>query len=198
MIKKEPLSPYGSEFSWGKSTDCDPNGYTSSSPGSSTSQYQDDVKSSKKSTKNKQIWLDLPYTRDDLINTQIEEFNNIIAKLDPLQQHIAKDIRRKGKNKLAARNCRKRKIDAIDQLGSGVSTLESQRQQLLDEKLQLQLERDEIVRKTEYLYEHIFKHLRDERGVPYNREQYALTYTTDGSVYLVPKQAPTTEEIGSR
>lgn len=197
-IKKEPLSPYGSEFSWGKSTDCDPSGYSSNSPGSSSGQYPDDVKSSKKSRQNKQIWLDLPYTKDDLINAEIEGFNDIIAKLDPLQQHIAKDIRRKGKNKLAARNCRKRKIDAIDQLGSGVNTLESQRQQLLDERLQLQLQKEEIARKTDYLYEHIFKHLRDERGVPYSREQYALTYTTDGSVYLVPKQAPITEEIGSR
>jgi len=133
-----------------------------------------------------------------MISSKIEDFNEIITQLDPLRQHVAKEIRRKGKNKLAARNCRKRKIDAIDRLDVGVGELEREKQFLLDERLQLQLEREEIVRKTQFLYEHIFKNLRDERGLPYSQDNYALTYTADGSVYLVRTKSKDVESIKSR
>ena len=200
-VKNEPVSPSTeSDFSTlSHSSDFEGNGYASSSSSSFDSSQNGEGKREKLArTQNKRIWLDLPYTKDDIINTKIEDFNNIIIQLDPLRQHVAKEIRRKGKNKLAARNCRKRKIDAIDTLGDGVNELERQKQLLLDERLQLELERDEIVRKTEFLYEHIFKNLRDERGIPYSKENFSLTYTADGAVYLVPNKNQDTEKIGSR
>ncbi len=133
------------------------------------------------------VWSNLPYTREDIIHMDIDEFNNVISALDPLQQHIGKDIRRRGKNKIAARNCRKRKVEAIDQLETVVDQTDKERKALLNERAMLLEETADIVRKTAYLYEHIFKNLRDERGQPYSNDKFALTYTGDGSVYLVPK-----------
>ena len=202
-LKNEPVSP-SSESDCSTQNQLSPSSdyeYTDNvSSGSSSfdlvqadegkKQFPDDQK--------QKIWLDLPYTKHDMISSKIEDFNEIITQLDPLRQHVAKEIRRKGKNKLAARNCRKRKIDAIDRLDVGVGELEREKQFLLDERLQLQLEREEIVRKTQFLYEHIFKNLRDERGLPYSQDNYALTYTADGSVYLVRTKSKDVESIKSR
>ena len=200
-VKNEPVSPMSESdcSTQGHSSDFEYNGDASSS-GSSFDVLQTDHGKKQKfaDDQKQQIWLDLPYTKFDMINTKIEEFNDIITQLEPLRQHVAKEIRRKGKNKLAARNCRKRKMDAIDHLDVGVSDLEKQRQLLLDERLQLELEREEIVRKTEFLYEHIFKNLRDERGLPYSKENFVLTYTADGAVYLVPTTNQNSESIKSR
>lgn len=197
-VKKEPISPSDSSLA-SHSNDYEFEGYGSSSSSSlDASQSETRNRETIGKNKKKQIWLDLPYTKDDIISSKIEDFNSIVSLLDPLRQHVAKEIRRKGKNKLAARNCRKRKIDAIDTLGSGVNELEKQRQLLLDERLQLELEREEILRKTEFLYEHIFKNLRDERGLPYSKDHYSLTYTADGSVYLVPKTHTDTDRVPLR
>lgn len=196
--KKEPSSPTSQNDYLLNGNDFDCEGYASSSSSFDSSQNEQKGGGSVRKGPSKQIWLDLPYTKDDIINSKIEDFNDIITLLEPLRQHVAKEIRRKGKNKLAARNCRKRKIDAIDSLGVGVNELEQQKQMLLDERLQIQLERDEIVRKTEFLYEHIFKNLRDERGRPYSKDNFALTYTADGTVYLVPKTNAEVDRIGSR
>ena len=132
------------------------------------------------------VWSDLPYTEDDLINMSVEKFNTILQSFDAARQMVAKDLRRKGKNKLAARNCRKRKLEAIDILDSSVGTMEQQREALLKESSHLQEETEQIRRKTEYLYNHIFSSLRDENGLPYSSSEYSLQYTSDGSVYLVP------------
>ena len=200
-VKSEPVSPSSESDCSTKSlsSDLDYIGDASSSSSSSDLLQTNEGKRQKFEDDQKQkIWLDLPYTKLDMINTKIEDFNDIITQLDPLRQHVAKEIRRKGKNKLAARNCRKRKVDAIDKLDVGVNELERQKQLLLDERLQLELEREEIVRKTEFLYEHIFKNLRDERGIPYSKDNFALTYTADGAVYLVPTKNQDSESIKSR
>ena len=39
---------------------------------------------------------------------------------NPFQVKLCRDIRRRGKNKVAAQNCRKRKLDTIEELQSQV------------------------------------------------------------------------------
>lgn len=132
------------------------------------------------------LWNDFPYTSNQLVEMPVEKFNEIIKQLDEIRQHIAKDERRKGKNKLAARNCRKRKMDIIDDLDQGVSGLEQKRHDLLNERKKILEETMEIKRKTEWLNNYIFEYLRDSNGLPYSQTDFSLQYTTNGNVYVVP------------
>lgn len=132
------------------------------------------------------LWPDFPYTADQIINMPVEKFNEIIKTLDEIRQHVAKDVRRKGKNKLAARNCRKRKMDIIDNLDNGISHMELQRQKLFAERQRIIDETRQIQQKTEWLNNYIFEHLRDDNGMPYSTNDFSLQYTADGNVYLVP------------
>jgi len=140
----------------------------------------------KQKQKSNVLWSDFPYTAIDLVEMPVEKFNEIIKQLDEIRQHVAKDERRKGKNKLAARNCRKRKMDVIDSLDTGVSVLEQQRLDLLKEREQVLEETRQIKVKTEWLNNYIFEHLRDSNGVPYDTRDFSLKYTSDGNVYVVP------------
>ena len=132
------------------------------------------------------VWPDFPYTSDELVDMTVETFNEIIERLSEIKKHVARDIRRKGKNKEAARNCRKRKMDVIDNLDIGVGTLEQQRIRLLEERQKLIEETQQIRKGTEWLNSYIFEHLRDANGSPYSSSEYSLQYTSDGNVYLVP------------
>ena len=48
----------------------------------------------------------------------MDEFNDLLSKndLSEEQLNICRDIRRRGKNKVAAQNCRQRKIEQIEEL----------------------------------------------------------------------------------
>ena len=48
----------------------------------------------------------------------MDEFNDLLSKneLSEDQLNVCRDIRRRGKNKVAAQNCRQRKIEQIDEL----------------------------------------------------------------------------------
>jgi hypothetical protein len=60
-----------------------------------------------------------------IVESSADEFNDIVStfRLSSEQLSIVKDIRRRGKNKVAAQICRKRKIDSIDSLKEDVESL---------------------------------------------------------------------------
>ena len=66
--------------------------------------------------------MKLPFRALDIINSPVDSFNELLTRLrlSPEQIKVCHDIRRRGKNKVAARNCRKRKMDTIDELQSQV------------------------------------------------------------------------------
>jgi len=63
------------------------------------------------------------------------------------QLMLCRDIRRRGKNKVAAQNCRKRKMDLISQLEDQVNKARRQKQSLLAEREELYRLRDEWTHK---------------------------------------------------
>ncbi|XP_065176331.1 uncharacterized protein LOC135806113 [Sycon ciliatum] len=65
----------------------------------------------------------------------VQELNKLMqqAGLSDADSSLVRDIRRRGKNKVAARNCRKRKIENIEKLEGEVDFLNSKRESLLDE-----------------------------------------------------------------
>merc|ERR1719397_1396425 len=56
--------------------------------------------------------------KQDIVDPPMDEFNDMLSKedLSEEQLNICRDIRRRGKNKVAAQNCRKRKLEQIDEL----------------------------------------------------------------------------------
>ncbi|KAK7122545.1 hypothetical protein R3I94_019602 [Phoxinus phoxinus] len=136
--------------------------------------------------------MDIPFSNEKIINLPVEEFNELLAKhhLNEDQLALIRDIRRRGKNKMAAQNCRKRKLDTILNLEQGVQDLQREKAQLLKEKM----EYDKCIRQTKQkvqsLSRELFAQLRNEEGRPYSASEYCLQYGPDG-VLLMPRNMTT-------
>merc|ERR1712014_360778 len=68
----------------------------------------------------------------DIVNPPMDEFNDMLSKEDLTEEqlNICRDIRRRGKNKVAAQNCRKRKLEQIDELQKKVDEAKKRQSQL--------------------------------------------------------------------
>ncbi|GCB67293.1 endoplasmic reticulum membrane sensor NFE2L1b isoform X1 [Scyliorhinus torazame] len=133
--------------------------------------------------------LKIPLSNDKIINSPVDEFNELLSKyqLTDAQLTLIRDIRRRGKNKLAAQNCRKRKLDTILNLDHDVDHLKKQKARLLKEKVEFVKSLRQMKQKLQELYQQVFDRLRDEEGRPYCPSQYSLQYTNDGSVLVMPR-----------
>ncbi|NXV38950.1 NFE2 factor, partial [Rissa tridactyla] len=75
----------------------------------------------------------LPIGPDALVNLPVEDFNAALgrARLSGPELALARDIRRRGKNKVAAQKCRRRKLEAIAGLQAELGRLGRERERLL-------------------------------------------------------------------
>lgn len=89
----------------------------------------------------------------------MDEFNERLSKYDlsETQLSLIRDIRRRGKNKVAAQNCRKRKLDQILSLADEVEEVRKRKERLMKEQEQALAERKRIIKKFSDLYKHIFQ-----------------------------------------
>lgn len=133
--------------------------------------------------------LNVPITVDDIINLPMDEFNERLSKYDlsETQLSLIRDIRRRGKNKVAAQNCRKRKLDQILSLADEVKDIRDRKLRMLSEQDFILAERQRIKDKYQQLYRHVFQNLRDPDGNPYSPYQYSLQTSADGSILIVPR-----------
>jgi len=67
--------------------------------------------------------------KQDIVDPPMDEFNDMLSKEDLTEEqlNICRDIRRRGKNKVAAQNCRKRKLEQIDELQKKVDEAKGRR-----------------------------------------------------------------------
>ncbi|KAM3859503.1 endoplasmic reticulum membrane sensor NFE2L1b [Diretmus argenteus] len=140
--------------------------------------------------------MKIPFSNDKIINLPVEEFNELLAKhhLSEAQLALIRDIRRRGKNKMAAQNCRKRKLDTILNLEQGVHDLRRDKARLLKEKMEFIRSIRQMKQKMQSLYQEVFTQLRDEEGRPYPPNEYSLQYSADGSVLIMPRSVTTVEQ----
>lgn len=129
----------------------------------------------------------------------MDEFNERLSKYDLSENQLSliRDIRRRGKNKVAAQNCRKRKLDQIVSLADEVKDMKMRKERFLREREMLLTERRRIKDKFAALYRHVFTNLRDNDGNPYSSYQYSLQQSADGSVVLVPRSDQNSTESAS-
>uniref|UniRef100_A0A665TMQ5 Nuclear factor, erythroid 2 n=2 Tax=Echeneis naucrates TaxID=173247 RepID=A0A665TMQ5_ECHNA len=135
--------------------------------------------------------LKIPFPLDKIINLPVDDFNELLTHytLTDTQLALVRDIRRRGKNKVAAQNCRKRKLESITHLERELNQLQAQRDHLAQERLEFQHSLAFIKCHLAELYTEVFSQLRDEEGQPYSIDEYSLQQTPDGKIYLVPHTA---------
>lgn len=144
----------------------------------------------------KALALKIPFSLDKIVNLPVDDFNELLSQytLNDSQLTLVRDIRRRGKNKVAAQNCRKRKLENIVHLENELGQLRAQREHLARERLEFQQNLAIIKCRLSDLYTKVFSQLRDEEGHPYSLEDYSLQQTNDGNIYLVPRNAVTDGE----
>ncbi|KAM9342723.1 transcription factor NF-E2 45 kDa subunit isoform 1-T2 [Pholidichthys leucotaenia] len=132
--------------------------------------------------------LKIPFPMDKIINLPVDDFNELLTQytLTDTQLALIRDIRRRGKNKVAAQNCRKRKLESIIHLERELHQLQGQREHLVQERHEFQHSLAFIKCRFSELYAEVFSHLQDEDGQPYSMDEYSLQQTPDGKIYLVP------------
>ncbi|KAF7668826.1 hypothetical protein LDENG_00284340 [Lucifuga dentata] len=133
--------------------------------------------------------LQIPFTVDKITNLPVDDFNEMMSKhqLNEAQLALVRDIRRRGKNKVAAQNCRKRKMENIVGLEGDLDSLKEEKERLLREKSQNISALKEMKKQLSTLYLEVFSMLRDENGNSYSPSDYSLQQSTNGSIFLVPR-----------
>ncbi|XP_006866737.1 PREDICTED: nuclear factor erythroid 2-related factor 2 isoform X2 [Chrysochloris asiatica] len=133
--------------------------------------------------------LHIPFPVEKIINLPVDDFNEMMSKeqFNEAQLALIRDIRRRGKNKVAAQNCRKRKLENIVELEQDLDHLKDEKEKLLKEKGENDKSLHLLKKQLSTLYLEVFSMLRDEDGNPYSPSEYSLQQTRDGNVFLVPK-----------
>lgn len=134
--------------------------------------------------------MKIPFSNELIVNLPVEEFNNLMTnyKLNEDQVALIRDIRRRGKNKIAAQNCRKRKLDVVLGLEDEVLCLRHRRSWLLREKQETLKKLQEMKRQLGILYQDVSSRLRDENGRPLDNSEYLLQFGPRASVTVASHQ----------
>ncbi|XP_035239486.1 transcription factor NF-E2 45 kDa subunit [Anguilla anguilla] len=137
--------------------------------------------------------LKIPFPLERIVNLPVDDFNELLSKfpLSDAQLALVRDIRRRGKNKVAAQNCRKRKLENIALLEAELGQLRARREQLARQRGEFQRGLTLARRRLADLHAEVFSKLRDERGQPYSPRDYALQQAAGGGggYFLVPRDA---------
>ncbi|KAK5613689.1 hypothetical protein CRENBAI_017629 [Crenichthys baileyi] len=134
----------------------------------------------------------IPFSVLQIVNMPVEEFMEVLDShsFSPEQVTLLRDIRRRGKNKLAAQNCRKRKLDAITGLEEEVERLQAQRDRLLREKRLTAKTMGAVAHQFKQLTRDVLSRLRDASGRPLNPERFTLQCGANGRVAVQPIRQP--------
>lgn len=130
----------------------------------------------------------IPFSARQIVDMPVEEFLEVLegGSLTPQQVALLRDIRRRGKNKLAAQNCRRRKMDAIARLQEDVEELEALRLSLRQERKRVAKSADAARQQVEQLSRLLLAGVFDESGRPLDPTAFALEVGPDGEVLARP------------
>ncbi|KAG7466849.1 hypothetical protein MATL_G00146740 [Megalops atlanticus] len=137
--------------------------------------------------------LQIPFAVDTIVNLPVDDFNEMMSRqqLNEAQLALVRDIRRRGKNKVAAHNCRKRKMENITGLEAELASLREERERLQRERRETGSSLQEMKKQLSSLYLEVFGLLQNEQGQPYSPSEYSLHLSADGSVFLIPRTKKT-------
>ncbi|NWH28941.1 NFE2 factor, partial [Grus americana] len=128
----------------------------------------------------------LPIGPEAIVNLPVEDFNALLgrARLSGPELALARDIRRRGKNKVAAQKCRRRKLEAIARLQAELGRLGKERERLLRARGQAERALGALRRDLAHVSAQVLGALRDGAGNPLPPERFGLRLTPDGGLSL--------------
>ncbi|XP_036386344.1 transcription factor NF-E2 45 kDa subunit-like [Megalops cyprinoides] len=132
--------------------------------------------------------LHIPFPLEQIINLPVDDFNELLARhaLNEPQLALVRDIRRRGKNKVAAQNCRKRKLESIVLLEDELGRLRVRHEQLAREHVDFQSSLALARCRLSELCTKVSSWLQDHDRCPYSMDHFSFQHTGDGSVHLGP------------
>ncbi|XP_015224476.1 PREDICTED: nuclear factor erythroid 2-related factor 1-like, partial [Cyprinodon variegatus] len=132
--------------------------------------------------------LRIPFSYELIVNLPVDEFNLLLTSypLSKEQLTLVRDIRRRGKNKVAAQNCRQRKQDVLLTLEEDLRALRRHHSQLLQENQNRLSLLQDVKNRYGLLYQEIFTKLMDAEGRPLNAKEYMLQFGPDDTVTVAP------------
>ncbi|XP_051992241.1 endoplasmic reticulum membrane sensor NFE2L1-like isoform X1 [Xyrauchen texanus] len=141
--------------------------------------------------------LGLSFSAFQIVNMPVDDFLELLDRqsLSGSEVTLLRDVRRRGKNKLAAQNCRKRKLDAIMGLQDEVEGLAAQREALLRQRAHTAKALSAAAERFETFSRTVLSHLRDEYGQPLSPEHYALQCSANGRVVVQPRTSATSRTM---
>eukprot|EP00118_Oscarella_pearsei_P024513 m.306212 g.306212 ORF g.306212 m.306212 type:complete len:501 (+) comp41056_c0_seq1:58-1560(+) len=127
-------------------------------------------------------------TENEVVEMPVHELNRLLyqSKLTEAEISLIKETRRRGKNKVAARNCRKRKLDTISELEKEVEDLKKVKEKVDEEKMLLAKELEVYKSKTESLTRFILEKVKYGSGLKLNVDELGLDKAEDGRLFIVP------------
>ncbi|XP_026063442.1 endoplasmic reticulum membrane sensor NFE2L1-like isoform X1 [Carassius auratus] len=128
--------------------------------------------------------MNIPFSNERIVNLPVDEFNRLLAKyhLNEAQLTLIRDIRRRGKNKMAAQNCRRRKLDVLLGLECSVDSLRRLRAKLLREKSEILHSIREMTQHLNSLYQGVHERLREEQVLLYSDNNFTLQQDSSSPV----------------
>ena len=94
-----------------------------------------------------------------LVGLPMDEFNDLLSKTDLSEEqlNVCRDIRRRGKNKVAAQNCRQRKIEQIEELQDRLRKASERRKKTKEEHSKLVQKYQEEVKRLRQLSQSVLQ-----------------------------------------
>lgn len=127
--------------------------------------------------------LKIPFSTELMVNLPVDQFNEMLSdcQLSEEQLTLVKNIRRRGKNKIAAQNCRRRKHDILLGLEEDVSALRRRHSTLLRENRDALRRLQQMKHRLGVLYQEVLSELRDEEG-DLSAAEFTLLFGPDGKL----------------
>lgn len=129
------------------------------------------------------VAMQIPFPTDRIVNLPVEDFNELLSRytLTESQMALVRDIRRRGKNKVAAQNCRKRKMENITILEKEIGQLRSEREGLRREREEVESIISELKNNMNLLQQEVYSIIKNQ-GSHHYPEDILLHKTPNGNV----------------
>ncbi|XP_067932115.1 endoplasmic reticulum membrane sensor NFE2L1-like [Watersipora subatra] len=128
----------------------------------------------------------IPFNVETIIDSPVEAFNSLLQehKLSAKQISLVRDIRRRGKNKVAAQNCRQKRVGEYSELEVEVEKLRSTRESLALKHAAILNKHTRTKKEIDIMSTEIFHTLRDENGIPYDTSIFSLEVGRNGNIQV--------------
>ncbi|XP_063284493.1 transcription factor NF-E2 45 kDa subunit [Pelobates fuscus] len=132
--------------------------------------------------------MNIPFPTERIVNLPVEDFNELLSRFTLTEPQLAlvKDIRRRGKNKVAAQNCRKRKMETIAILEKEIWQLRTEREGLRREREEVGRIMGDLKKNLELLEQQVVSVLQDQEDHLCPVDDFLLKQAYESNLFPAP------------